>query len=78
MVEPPPESRTLCHVALIAGAIDIPIVNIADAQANPAMKLLRFGFKDGRYRKPEPAEWGGMMKMSYLPGGSPDDFGTSP
>lgn len=41
------------------------------AEAKPATKLLMFGLRDGRYRKPEPAECSGIMKMSYLPGGRP-------
>ena len=39
------------------------------AEAKPAAKLLTLGLREGKYRKPEPEEWGGMMKMSYLPGG---------
>lgn len=37
-----------------------------------------FGFSEGRYRKPDPAECSGMMKMSYLPFGRPDDLGFWP
>ena len=48
------------------------------AEAKPAAKLLTFGFSEGRYRKPEPDECGGIMKMSYFPGGNPDPFGCSP
>lgn len=40
-----------------------------NADAKPAAKLLAFGLSDGRYRKPDPAECGGMMKTSYFPGG---------
>lgn len=53
-------------------------------EAKPAAKLLTFGFSDGRYRKPEPDECGGIMKISYFPGGKPEDvvpavdFGASP
>jgi hypothetical protein len=32
--------------------------------ATPARKLLRWGWREGRYKKPEPAECGGIMKMS--------------
>lgn len=39
------------------------------ALANPAAKLFKFGRRDGRYKKPDPDEWGGIMNMSYLPGG---------
>jgi len=49
------------------------------AEAKPAAKLLTFGFSDGRYRKPPPEEWSGIIKMSNLPGGNPpDDLGISP
>jgi hypothetical protein len=48
------------------------------AEAKPAAKLLTFGCKDGRYRNPDPEECGGIMKMSYFPGGKPEDLGTSP
>jgi hypothetical protein len=34
------------------------------AEAAPAMKLFRCGVREGRYRKPEPDEWGGIMNMS--------------
>lgn len=47
----------------------MPITTSTRADAKPAAKLLTLGFSDGRYRKPEPAECGGMMNMSYLPGG---------
>jgi hypothetical protein len=43
----------------------------AKALANPATKLLMFGWSDGRYRKPAPAECSGMTNMSYRPGGRP-------
>lgn len=42
------------------------------AEAKPAMKLLVLVRREGRYRKPEPAECSGMTKMSYFPVGSPD------
>jgi hypothetical protein len=48
------------------------------AEAKPAAKLLTFGLNDGRYRKPLPEECGGIIKISYLPGGKPEDLGTSP
>lgn len=32
--------------------------------ATPAMKLFRWTVRDGRYKKPPPAECGGIMKMS--------------
>jgi hypothetical protein len=48
------------------------------AEANPAIKLLAFGCSDGRYRNPDPAECSGITKMSYFPGGSPEDLGTPP
>jgi hypothetical protein len=74
----PPDPFTLFHHAVTAGAKAEPMTTSMSADANPAAKLLVFGFIDGRYRKPEPEECGGMMKMSYLPGGRPEDFGLSP
>ncbi len=61
-----------------------PIRTHSRADANPAAKLLTLGCNDGRYRKPEPDECGGMMKISYFPGGNPEavvpavDFGAAP
>lgn len=50
------------------------------AEAKPAAKLLTFGLSDGRYKNPEPEECGGMIKISYLPGGRFElvVFGFSP
>ena len=59
----------LFHQALKAGAMLCPRTTTNSAEANPAAKLLIFGFSEGRYKKPEPEECGGMMNMSYFPGG---------
>jgi hypothetical protein len=74
----PPDPFTLYHQTWKAGASIDPIATSMRAEAKPAAKLLTLGCNDGRYRKPDPDEWGGIMKMSYLPGGKPDDLGTSP
>jgi hypothetical protein len=74
----PPAPFTLAHHAWKAGANAEHIATSMSADANPAAKLLTFGFSDGRYRKPDPEECGGIMKMSYFPGGKPEDLGTSP
>jgi hypothetical protein len=74
----PPEPFTLFHHACTAGANAEPITTSMRAEAKPAAKLLTFGFSEGRYRKPEPDECGGIMKISYLPGGNPEPFGCSP
>jgi hypothetical protein len=35
-----------------------------NALAAPAIKLFTCGRREGRYKKPEPEEWGGIMKIS--------------
>lgn len=57
------------HQDLNAGAMLWPSTTSTKAEAKPAAKLLTFGWSDGRYRKPEPDECGGIINMSYLPGG---------
>lgn len=71
------------HQVRKAGARLWPTTTNISADANPATKLLTFGCKEGRYRKPEPAECSGITKMSYFPGGrppdpAPEDLGISP
>jgi hypothetical protein len=68
----------LSHHVRNAGAMLWPRTTSISAVANPATKLFMFGCKDGRYKKPEPAECSGMTKMSYFPGGSPEPLGLSP
>jgi hypothetical protein len=74
----PPDPFTLFHHDFTAGVKAEPMTTSRSADANPAAKLLVFGFIDGRYRKPEPEACGGIIKMSYFPGGRPEDFGFSP
>lgn len=74
----PPVFLTLFHHNCTVGINADVTATSMRADAKPAAKLLTLGFSDGRYRKPEPEECGGMMKMSYFPGGSPDDLGASP
>jgi hypothetical protein len=73
-----PSPWKLSHQARKAGAMLWPRTTRIRADAKPATKLLTLGWSDGRYRKPEPAECSGMTKMSYFPGGSPEDLGTPP
>jgi hypothetical protein len=60
----PPDPFTPAHHAWTAGANIEPNAQSMRAEANPAAKLLTFGFNDGRYRNPDPEECGGIMKMS--------------
>jgi hypothetical protein len=60
----PPEPLTPTHHACTTGASADPTTTRIKALAKPAAKLLTLGLRDGRYRKPEPAECGGMMKIS--------------
>ena len=74
-----PKPWKLSHQARKAGAMLWNRATNIKADANPAKKLLTFGFRDGKYRNPDPAECSGMTKMSYLPGGKPeDDLGAAP
>jgi hypothetical protein len=66
------------HHCWTAGFNAEPITTSTRADAKPAAKLLALGFRDGRYRKPDPEECGGIMKISYFPGGKPEDLGFSP
>jgi hypothetical protein len=52
----PPDPLTLYHQAWKAGANIDPIATSIRAEAKPAAKLLIFGCRDGRYRKPDPEE----------------------
>jgi hypothetical protein len=66
------------HHVRKAGARVWPRTTRINAEAKPAAKLLTLGLMDGRYKNPEPEECSGMTKMSYLPGGKPEPFGTPP
>merc|ERR1711964_165010 len=78
IIPAPPAPFTLFHHAWTAGARADPITTSISADANPAAKLLTFGFSEGRYRKPDPAECSGMMNISYFPFGRPEVLGFSP
>jgi hypothetical protein len=48
----------------IIGSMIFHIYKTTSVQATPAIKLLVCGLREGRYKKPLPAECGGMIKMS--------------
>jgi hypothetical protein len=52
----PPELRSPAHHRCTVGSRAWHIATNMRALAKPAAKLLTFGFKLGRYRKPDPAE----------------------
>ena len=64
MPNPAPLWLTVCTKAFSIGDSCAHSQHVKKAVAAPAMKLFICGRSDGRYRKPDPDECGGMMKIS--------------
>jgi hypothetical protein len=61
---PAPLELTVCTKAFSTGDNLTHNQHANNAVTAPAMKLFSCGRNDGKYKKPDPDECGGMMKMS--------------
>ena len=60
----PPDAIIVASQSFSTGVTICETKTTTTVQATPAKKLLRCVWKEGRYTNPDPAEWGGTMKMS--------------